>query len=214
MPSSNPAATQAQTMQKFYRWQASLYDATRWAFLFGRRRLLRVLPSCEKNQQLAEIGCGTGWNLRHLATLHPSWQLTGIDISPAMLKQARKATDKISERVQLVESAYGIEKSPLAAPVDLILFSYSLTMFNPGWEAAIEQAWADLKPGGHIAVVDFHDTPYTWFRKWMHTNHVRLDRHLLPFLESRFEPVVRQIGSGIGVSWRYFLFVGNKAGQD
>lgn len=198
---------QAKAMQRFYRWQAGIYDATRWAFLFGRWQLLHLLPHDEQ-LHFAEIGCGTGWNLRRIAAMHPDWQLTGIDVSPDMLRQARKATAAFSNRVNFLETAYG--PGALPKPVDLILFSYSLTMFNPGWEAAIEQAWQDLKPGGHIAVVDFHDTPHGWLRKWMSWNRVRMDRHLLPYLKKRFEPVVQEVGTGYGWFWRYFMFVGRK----
>ncbi|MCB0532353.1 MAG: class I SAM-dependent methyltransferase [Saprospiraceae bacterium] len=205
----NTSSDQVKIMQRFYRWQAGIYDATRWAFLFGRQRLLHLLPH-DEHFHFVEIGCGTGRNLRHLAGLRPTWQFTGIDVSPDMLRQARKATAAYSDRVNLLQIPYGTGISPLREPVDVILFSYSLTMFNPGWEAAIEQAWHDLRPGGIVAAVDFHDTPYTWFRNWMTANHVRMDRHLLPFFEKRFQPEVRQVHATFGLLWRYFLFVGKK----
>ena len=207
MPTAQSSSEQVQSMQRFYRWQASVYDATRWAFLFGRRTLYGQLPQ-EEHQTLLEVGCGTGWNLKNLAALHPTWQLTGIDVSPDMLAQARKATSKFRGRVKLVQEPYGV--SATRKPVDIVLFSYSLTMFNPGWEAAIEQAWSDLKPGGHIAVVDFHDAPQPWFRSWMKYNRVRMDRHLLPFLERRFQTQLNIVRSTHVLLWRYFIFVGKK----
>ena len=70
----------------------------------------------------------------------------------------------------------------LSGKVDLVLCSYSLSMFNPGWEQAIERAIQDLKPGGHFAFVDFHDTRFRFFRWWMKVNHVRMEAHILPFL--------------------------------
>lgn len=196
-------------MRRYYHRNAGIYDATRWAFLYGRRQILWQLPQ-EEPQVLAEIGCGTGWNLRRLARLQPGWQLIGVDVSPDMLARAERATAPYSEHVRFFEQAYGTPAWRLPEPVDLMLFSYSLTMFNPGWEAAIEQARADLKPGGSIAVVDFHDTPFRWFRYWMDRHRVRMDCHLLPFLEKRFTPVVRQVNTGWGGLWQYFLFVGKK----
>ena len=196
-------------MRQYYRWHAAIYDATRWSFLFGRTALLDNLPAADR-LTVVEIGCGTGFNLRRLAKKHPEWQLTGIDVSPDMLAQASQATASFSRRVQLLEKAYGAGAPCLPEPVDLILFSYSLTMFNPGWEAAIEQAWHDLKPGGHIAVVDFHDTPSRVFRRWMQYNHVRMDGHLLPALEARFTPAQRQIQPAWGGLWQFFTFLGQK----
>ncbi|HRI60570.1 MAG TPA: class I SAM-dependent methyltransferase, partial [Saprospiraceae bacterium] len=93
---------------------------------------------------------------------------------------------------------------------DFVLFSYALTMFNPGWEAAIEQAGADLKPGGRIAVVDFHNTPSSTFRWWMSRNHVRMEAHLLPFLQSKFRTELLEIHPAWLGLWRYFLYVGQK----
>src|ERR671911_700620 len=44
---------------------------------------------------------------------------------------------------------------PATGPVDVVTFSYSLTMI-PDWFAAIENALAMLKPGGTLGVVDFY----------------------------------------------------------
>jgi S-adenosylmethionine-diacylgycerolhomoserine-N-methlytransferase len=83
-------------------------------------------------------------------------------------------------------------------------------MFNPGWQVAIATAIEDLKPGGHLAVVDFESTPLTWFRRWMVVNHVRMEGHLLPVLEGRFQTRLRRVAPAYGGCWRYFRFVGEK----
>ncbi|MBK9335861.1 MAG: class I SAM-dependent methyltransferase [Lewinellaceae bacterium] len=209
MSIASSAPAQARTMQQYYRLHAAIYDATRWTFLHGRRRVLEFLPK-NKNQTLVEVGCGTGHNLRQLARLHPDWSLIGIDVSAEMLAKASRATASCSRRVQLFEKPYATADFRLQESVDIILFSYALTMFNPGWEAAIGQAYQDLKPGGHIAVVDFHDTPHSWFRRWMGYNHVRMDAHLLPLLEKHFTPETSMVQTAWGGLWRYCIFVGKK----
>lgn len=202
---------QHDTMRSYYRWHAAVYDATRWSFLFGRKELLRHLPIVPDAEQcLLEVGCGTGYNLKALAQRHRRLRLLGVDVSPDMLAQASRATAPYSRRVQLFGQAYGAAPLRLAQSPDIVLFSYALTMFNPGWEAAIEQALADLKPGGGIAVVDFHDTHSSAFQWWMAQNHVRMDGHLLPFLQSRFQTELLEIHPAWLGMWRYFLFVGQK----
>lgn len=196
-------------MRRYYRIHAAVYDATRWAFLFGRKKILQYLPD-GNDRLIVEVGCGTGYNLKRLMRRNPDWQLIGIDVSPDMLARASRATAPCSRRVRLFGQAYGTGVPPLPESPDMILFSYALTMFNPGWEAAIGQAWNDLKPGGCIAVVDFHDTPSRLFRHWMGMNHVRMDGHLLPLLEQRFHPVRKEERSAFGGLWRYFIFVGRK----
>ena len=212
MSVSAAPATHQKNMRSFYRFHAHIYDATRWAFLFGRKTITAYLkPVAEKgNSYVAEVGCGSGHNLSLLAKSYPEIQLTGIDISSDMLKiAARKLKDK---KVTLVEALYGAGTLSNQPP-DAILISYCLTMVNPGWENIIEQAWSDLPAGGMIAVVDFHSTPSKWFARWMKMNHVRMDGHLLPLLEKLFvteKVVVRKAWFGL---WSYFLFTGRKQGE-
>ncbi len=204
--------TQTAAMRGYYQWHAAIYDATRWTFLLGRNEMLRRLPvSKTVEQHLLEVGCGTGRNLRRLAQRYPKLRLTGVDVSPDMLARAAKATDGHSRRVLLFEQAYGpASGSQMLQTPDFVLFSYALTMFNPGWETAIERAWADLPVGGRIAVVDFHDTPSHAFQWWMSKNHVRMDGHLLPFLQEKFEVEFQAVRPVLGGLWRYFLWVGRK----
>jgi len=202
---------QEAAMRRYYRWQSMIYDLTRWAFLFGRNEILNRLPVVENTDlMLLEVGCGTGRNLRRLAKQYQNMRLMGLDVSPDMLQRAAKATSSYSRRVLLLEKIYGPKPSSLSETPDLVLFSYALTMFNPGWEQAIAQAAADLPMGGYIAVVDFHDTPSRLFRWWMGKNHVRMDRHLLPLLESTFQTEYRSTRRAFFGLWRYVIFIGKK----
>lgn len=204
------SAFQNETMRRYYRLHAAIYDATRWTFLHGRRELVTRLELSPLNEStLLEAGCGTGHNLAELARRFPAMSLRGVDVSPHMLAHAARAAAPFGKRVQLREAAYapGIFAG---RPPDVVLFSYALTMFNPGWETALDHALDDLPPGGKVAVVDFHDTRSRLFRRWMHRNHVRLDGHLLPALQARFRTDFMGLRSGGLGLWQYFLFVGQK----
>ena len=48
-------------MTNYYRTQSHFYDATRWIFLYGRRRLIEKL-NIHPGERVIEIGCGTGAN--------------------------------------------------------------------------------------------------------------------------------------------------------
>ena len=52
-------------VQRFYRLHACIYDATRWAFLYGRRRAIDAL-ALQPGNTVLEIGCGTGLNFKHI----------------------------------------------------------------------------------------------------------------------------------------------------
>ena len=93
---------------------------------------------------------------------------------------------------------------------DIVLFSYCLTMINPGWEEAIQRAISDLPAGGRIAVVDFHGSQLRWFRKWMRFNHVSMEEQILPVLLENFETQRVEILKAYGGLWSFFLYVGKK----
>lgn len=201
------SATQAQsTIAQYYRFHARIYDLTRWTFLRGRESLVRLAAAHCQPQDLLEVGCGTGKNLLHLGRLFPEAQLWGLDLSPHMLAQARQKLQSLRQRTAFVQAAYDRPVSP--GRFDLVVFSYALSMFNPGWDEALLTASHDLSPGGAIAVADFHDSPSPRFKSWMGFNHVRLDSHLLPSLRNLFPSGEWSVHPACGGLWSYFLFVG------
>lgn len=193
---------------RFYQWQSRWYDATRWSFLFGRKQLIRAVANQCSPSSILEVGCGTGANLVRLATQFPAAHITGIDLSAEMLAVAKRKIVNWSTRVNLLQQAY---EAPIPGKFDLILFSYSLSMMNPGWQQAIQSARDNLSTQGVLAVVDFDVTSFSLFRRWMAINHVRMDGHLLPQLLQQFTPQTSlQCSAYLGM-WRYFLYIGNKA---
>lgn len=203
---------QVEQLQRYYRFHARIYGATRWTFLFGRKEILANLNLSTLNRlNLLEVGCGSGHNLELLAKRHPNMRLNGIDVSSEMLEIAQKNTGRHASQVSLYQHIYGKEKMPEGLePPDIILFSYCLSMINPGWEAALETAAKQLKTGGRIAVVDFHESGFNWFARWMGYNHVRMDGHLIPELDKHFEKTRMLTQSAYGGLWRYFLYIGKR----
>lgn len=202
---------QNQTMQRYYVLQSRIYNLTRWTFLFGRRTVIRQLPlDPAKALRVLEVGCGTGYNLRLLARRFPKAHLTGLDVSAHMIEKAKKATRPFAQRVRLEECPYALGDTRYAGQFDVILFSYALTMINPQWEELVRQAKKDLRSGGVIAVADFHDSRFEWFKTHMGNNHVRMDGHLLPVLEQEFTTRDSQVRSAYGGVWDFFVYLGEK----
>ncbi len=200
---------QNQLIRNYYQFQSSIYDATRWAFLFGRREIMDHFGFDQAPEHLVEVGCGTGINVVQLRRQFPEARITGIDVSADMLAKARQKLSQ-HDRVTLLEQAYGVGPSDFPKAPDLFLFSYALTMINPQYADLIRQAHADLRPGGRIAVVDFHSCSVAWFKQHMENHHVRMDGHLDPVLEQYFEPRYSEVRKAYGGLWNYFLFVGEK----
>ncbi|MFU2208564.1 class I SAM-dependent methyltransferase [Solidesulfovibrio sp. C21] len=208
--SGNACANEA--LLGYYKWHARIYDATRWSFLFGRDRIVRLAaaalgPRREKPLRILEVGCGTGRNLTRLLTTFPAARITGIDLCPSMLARASRATAGHAARVRLLCAPYAPESFD-PARADLILFSYSLSMFNPGFDAALDAARGHLAVGGLLAVADFRRSRFPWFERWMGVNHVRMDDHLLPALERRFTVRCQESRPAYAGFWDYFCYLG------
>jgi S-adenosylmethionine-diacylgycerolhomoserine-N-methlytransferase len=125
-----------------------------------------------------------------------------------MLALAERKTAAYGPRVRLVCRAYDAPLDP--ASHDLVVCSYSLSMFNPGYDTAVTAVHRDLAPGGVIALVDFHDTRHPWFARWMRLNHVRLAGQLRPLLHAHFKPSTDEFRRAYGGLWRYLVFVGRR----
>jgi S-adenosylmethionine-diacylgycerolhomoserine-N-methlytransferase len=188
----------------YYRWHAHFYDATRWAFLFGRTALIRLGAEKHRPRRILEIGCGTGKNLAELARSFPEAEIVGLDLSAEMLEKARKKVGAYGPRVSLLQRVYNASVSD-GDPFDLIVFSYCLTMINPGYTEVLRLCKQDLSANGCLAVVDFHDSKFAGFRRWMALNHVRMDGQILDALQSsgfQLEPCL--IKSAYCGLWRWF----------
>lgn len=198
----NAVTAPHETLQGYYALHSRIYDATRWSFLFGRDAVIHRAAGFIRPQSILEVGCGTGRNLNVLRSTFPEASITGLDLSADMLRIARQRT----HGVQLVQRAYDTP----AGGFDLILCSYALSMFNPGWERAIETAAADLNPGGIIAVVDFSHTGTKWFETWMQRNHVRMQGHLWPLLRQHFTTLSDTRHPSYFGLWHYGIHIGRK----
>ena len=61
--------TAFENMDKMYRHQRYFYDFTRKYYLLGRDKLIDEM-NVQKDENILEIGCGTGRNLSILAKRH------------------------------------------------------------------------------------------------------------------------------------------------
>lgn len=180
-------------MDRMYRIQRYFYDATRKFYLLGRDGLLHEM-AVKPGESVLEIGCGTARNLIILAKRHPDAHFFGLDASAAMLETADSKTRAANiKNIQLKtaladdfdhRTTFGLDK-----PFDKIFFSYSMTMIPP-WRESLENAMANLRPGGTLFIVDFYDqadlpTPFERLLKWwLRKFHVQHWEGLIPFIES------------------------------
>lgn len=191
----------------YYRFHSHIYDATRWSFLFGRKKLINNIPSLPSDSRILEIGCGTGQNIIRLNERFSEADITGIDLSPDMLIKARKNIP--SPSITLKNKHYPTGDTG-NQQFDLILLSYSLTMMGKNYQQIITSLKNDLKANGYLAVVDFNHSPFSWFKQWMNVNHVDFSGSLYPLLNQNFKSQKSSLHNAYFGLWDYFLFIGTK----
>jgi S-adenosylmethionine-diacylgycerolhomoserine-N-methlytransferase len=135
--------SQVQAMDRMYRYQRYIYDLTRKYYLFGRDKLIKQI-AIEPNEQILEMGCGTGRNLLLLAKRYPGASYYGIDASQEMLNtaQAKLKTQNTQNLPIIFQQCLAEELDyqkifGLTKPFDKIFYSYSLSMIPP-WREALE----------------------------------------------------------------------------
>jgi S-adenosylmethionine-diacylgycerolhomoserine-N-methlytransferase len=147
-------------MDRMYRRQRHIYDATRKFYLLGRDDAIAALAP-GPNDAVLEIGCGTGRNLIAVARRFPQARVFGLDVSSAMLASARAAIERagLAGRITVAQAdATNFDAMALfgCAAFERVLISYALSMIPP-WREALARALDALAPGGALETIDFGD---------------------------------------------------------
>ncbi|MBR9871599.1 MAG: malonyl-ACP O-methyltransferase BioC [Gammaproteobacteria bacterium] len=124
------------------------YDsASRLQKTMGDTMLSRI-PEAFKAESILDLGCGTGWFTRKLATRYPAACVTGADLSPGMLAQAEAATEFRGVNWLNADA----EQLPLAdESVDLV-FSNLMVQWSQKPEAVLAECRRVLRPGGLLVM--------------------------------------------------------------
>ncbi len=218
-------------LESFYRGQAQAYDTFRKRLLQGREELYQSLIQYPGDIWL-DLGGGTGANLESIHEKLSQFQkLYIVDLCPSLLEIAKhRILANGWSNVETVEADV-TQFIPPERAVDLVTFSYSLTMI-PDWFAAIDHAHHLLKPGGMIGVVDFYVarkypmkqwSSQSGFSRhfwpaWFGKDNVFLSSEHAPYLHYRFESIqfterMATLPFLPGVKVPYYLFIGRKKSQ-
>lgn len=155
-PFANPTAT-ASYVENARRKVPGLADLHRMAMLL----LAEQAPDAA---HILIVGAGGGMETKALAEAQPSWLLTGIDPSPAMLELAHRTIAPVADRVELLEGT--IEQAP-AGPFDGA--TCLLALHHIAHEErlrTLREIRQRLKPGANLVVAD-HSAPGPDPTRWM-----------------------------------------------
>jgi len=126
-------------------------------------RLLFLPPDMRRNavdhlglsrgDSVLEVGCGTGNSFSYLhQSVGSTGQIFGVDISPGMLRRAKKRCEVNHWRnIELIECDAADYRA--RAPLDGVLFSLSYNTM-PNHRIVLRNAWDQLRPGGRLVIMD------------------------------------------------------------
>jgi ubiquinone/menaquinone biosynthesis C-methylase UbiE len=140
------------SLQKKYNITAYFYDVIDYPWERHYRQWRRVL--CNDIQgDVLELGVGTG---RNIPFYSEHVNLTGIDLSPRMLKTAMKRAAKARCRIQELKHEDATTLNSLSSSqYDWLISSFMLcVMPDEMQKLAITQFQRVLKPGGHFRILD------------------------------------------------------------
>jgi SAM-dependent methyltransferase len=126
-----------------------------WYFLSLHRHIERGLRSTlgvRPGAQILDAGCGTGGLIRRLSPQNPSWQWTGVDLSPLACESSRNRCT-----AEIVEAS--VEALPFAAERFDGVSSADVLYHVTDDRRALGEFFRVLKPGG---VVVLNVPAYRW----------------------------------------------------
>lgn len=136
--------------QRFYDRLAPLYAPAMRLLPMWRAYIRELLPWLPRTGAILEIGPGPGWLLAQLAARYP--MAVGLDLSPAMLQEARRHLRRHHLPPVLVRGE--ATHLPFATDTfDGIATSFAFSAIPDGHAAMREMARV-LRPGGVVSLVD------------------------------------------------------------
>lgn len=212
-------------LDEFYLQQAIHYDQYRNRMLHGRQYCIDSIPF-KAGDVWVDIGGGTASNIEYVLNLLPKLKkVIIIDICKPLLDIARLRVAKLGlqDKVELIEADATTFDVTSLGPIDVVTFSYSLTMI-PAWEKMLDVAKKMLsKTNGIIAVTDFtvlddDSVSSLFWRNIFKRDHVNLSTAHIAKLKSTFNTKAITYGSGSFpyvpfLRCPYYIYVGTAKSQ-
>ena len=143
------------SVRRRYNRVAKWFVFFEWLFLLpsGIRNEAVSRLGLKSGGSVLEVGCGTGRNLARLVqAVGVEGTVYGVDVSEGMLEEAGELCRRAGwPHVRLMRA--DAPDYTLSEPVDGVLFSLSYAVI-PRHREALQQAWAQLRSGGYVVIMD------------------------------------------------------------
>ncbi len=138
--------------KKVYGRIARVYDVLDLPFEYGRYRPIRQQMFSGLEGRILDAGVGTGRNM----PFYPEGaEITGIDLSKAMLGRAVKRRERLQKRVDLLEMDV-LRTSFPDHHFDAAIATFLFCVLEPGDQLpALKELCRIIRPGGEIRILEY-----------------------------------------------------------
>ena len=150
-----PARIPRERVPALYRWIAPLHDGLAVLVESRARAFAIERAGIVDGMNILEVAAGTGLTFRELLRRNPSGHTTGVDITPAMLRRARRRARRSGTTSYTLMhcDAYALD-FPDAA-FDLVMNSYMFDLLpETDFVPVLEEFRRVLRPGGRLVQIN------------------------------------------------------------
>ncbi|HEY6248436.1 MAG TPA: methyltransferase domain-containing protein [Candidatus Angelobacter sp.] len=142
------------------------------------------LMDLRPDDRVLDLGCGTGWASRRLASMVPKGEVVGIDVADEMLHRAEQA----SRGIKNVRYVWGsAENIPVKDNAFTKVLSVESFYYYADQGRALDELHRVMAPGGALFILInlYTDNPYTlrWAEELKVPVHARSEAEYLRLLE-------------------------------
>lgn len=148
-----------------YRSIARLYDLLDLPFERGRYAPIRPVMFAGLSGRLLDAGVGTG---RNMTFYPPNAEVTGVDLSPAMLSRAVVRREQLGVDVELLERDICDTRLP-EGHFDAAIATFLFCVLDDSLQLpALKELSRIVRPGGEIRILEYQYSARPWKRFVMH----------------------------------------------
>lgn len=160
VPTAEQVAEDSRRVERVYSVLARVYDGFfDWALGPGRRTAVAALD-LRPGARVLEVGVGTGLSLPHYA---PGCKIVGVDISDAMLDQARTRLERSGRNGVDLRKMDARDLQFPDGTFDAVLAPYVISVV-PEPERVMAEMRRVCRPGGKVVVVNHFGSRARWLR--------------------------------------------------
>lgn len=148
-----------QLREEFDRWARDRRGAAMEEGHLAVTRLIVGMMELRPDSHILDVGCGTGWATRLLASRAQDGVAVGIDVSGEMIRQAR---DHAGNPPNVNFRVLGAERFPFHDGVFTHCLSIESLYYHPDLASSFREMLRVLTPGGraYLMVNFFKENPY------------------------------------------------------